>query len=60
MRQLGAILVIFGLGSFILNMMGLEFTLLAWIDNWGRATGTGIRFGMIALGAVLFFMSRDD
>lgn len=60
MRQLGAILAIFGLGSFVLNMMGLEFSLLMWIDNWGTTAGTGIRFGMIALGAVLFFMGSDD
>ena len=60
MREIGAILAILGAGSFVLNMMGLEFTLLAWIDSWGTATGTGIRVGMIVLGGFLFFQGSKD
>lgn len=60
MRQIGVILVILGAGSFVLNMMGLEFTLLAWIDSWGTATGTGIRVAMIVFGGVLFFLGNKE
>jgi hypothetical protein len=56
MKQLGTWLMIFGLGSIALNFLGLEFTLLMWIDNWGPTVGWGIRAGLAAVGAVLFFL----
>ena len=30
-----------------------------WIDIWGENTGWAIRIGMIALGAVLFFIGKN-
>ncbi len=57
MRNIGILLVLFGAGSFVLNMIGMEFKLLMWIDNWGQTTGWAIRGGMIVVGGLLFFMA---
>lgn len=53
MSTIGRILVFFGIGSFILNYMSMEFKLLMWIDNWGFRTGVLIRIGFIVLGVLL-------
>ena len=61
MRNIGMYLVFFGGGSFVLNLMGLEFALLGWIDNWGESVGVGIRVGAIVIGAALFLLgSRTE
>lgn len=60
MREIGIVLVVLGAGSFLLNMIGFEFTLIAWIDSWGTAAGTGIRFAMIVLGGFLFFIGSKE
>ena len=60
MREIGAILAILGAGSFVLNMIGFEFVLLSWIDNWGTSAGTGIRVAMIVLGGFLFFIGSKE
>lgn len=57
MGTLGVWLLIFGVGSIILNQLGREFTILMWIDMWGPSVGWGIRIGMIALGAVLLLFA---
>ncbi|MEK6771298.1 MAG: hypothetical protein AABY62_06645 [Pseudomonadota bacterium] len=56
MKSLGISLVIFGIGSLLLNLMGMEFKILMWIDNWGRGAGMAIRGGVTALGVVLFVL----
>ena len=54
MKQIGGFLVLMGAGSFILNMLGREFTLIMWIDNWGQAAGIAIRIALILAGAGLW------
>ena len=58
MRQFGIYVLIFGAGSMLLNLFGYEFRLLSWIDSWGEGVGWGIRIGLIALGAVMFFLGK--
>lgn len=58
MKNLGGLLFIFGAGSFLLNLLGREFRLLSWIDNWGDTTGIAIRVGLIVVGAALWFLGR--
>ena len=58
MKSLGGLLFIFGAGSFVLNLLGMEFKLLGWIDNWGATTGIAIRFGLVVVGAALWFVGR--
>ncbi len=57
MRGLGILLLIMGIGSFILHSMNMEFRLLQWVDNWGTDTGNIIRIGAAVLGAVLIALS---
>ncbi|TWT33394.1 hypothetical protein [Blastopirellula retiformator] len=49
----GGTLILLGAGSFLLNMIGMEFILLSWVDMWGTIPGIGIRLGVIALGVVI-------
>jgi hypothetical protein len=53
-------LFIFGAGSFVLNMLGMEFVILSWIDTWGPAIGTVIRIGLIVAGAALWLIGRKQ
>ncbi|MDR0181764.1 hypothetical protein [Lysobacter arvi] len=56
-RSLGSLLILLGVGSFVLNHFNYEFKLLAWVDHWGPSTGTMIRVGCIVLGAALWLLS---
>jgi len=60
MKNIGGILVLFGAGSFVLNMLGREFSLLMWIDNWGPTAGMAIRIGMVIVGAGLWLMGNKQ
>ena len=53
-------MVILGVGSFLLNMVGIEFVILSWIDNWGPAVGIGIRVALIVIGAAMWFIGRKQ
>ncbi len=60
MKGIGGFLVLLGAGSFVLHFMDMEFRLLGWVDNWGVAAGNGIRIGMIVVGAVLWYLGRQQ
>ena len=54
----GLTFIVMGLGSFLLNMIGVEFALLMWVDNWGPTVGAVIRLGFAALGVVMMVVPR--
>jgi hypothetical protein len=56
MKSLGGLLVIFGAGFFVLDLLNRQFAQLAWIDNWGPTVATGIKVGLIVVGAALWFV----
>ena len=60
MKSWGKWFVIFGAGSFLLNMFGLEFVLLSWIDTWGPAIGIAIRVGLVVVGAAMWLAGRKQ
>ena len=60
MQGIGGFLVLMGAGSFVLHFMDMEFRLLSWVDNWGPAAGTGIRIGMIVVGAIVWFLGKQQ
>ena len=60
MGQIASFLLLFGIGSIVLNFFNYEFMLLSWIDNWGTTAGWAIRISMIVVGAVLFFLSKGE
>ena len=60
MKSIGWLLVILGAGSFVLNLIGYEFELLMWIDNWGVEAGWAIRGAMVVAGGVLVFLGMKS
>ena len=54
MKGIGTFLFIMGAGSFVLNLIGMEFKLLMWIDLWGPSVGLAIRLGLMAAGGALW------
>lgn len=56
MGTLGGYMMLFGIGSIVLNMLEREFVILMWIDSWGTEVGWSIRIGMIVFGAILIGM----
>jgi hypothetical protein len=60
MKSIGWLLVILGAGSFVLNLIGYEFELLMWIDNWGVEVGWAIRGAMVVVGGGLLFLGMKS
>lgn len=60
MKSIGGLMAFLGVGSFIINMLGREFTLLMWIDNWGPTAGTAIRIGLVVVGGVLWYVGHQQ
>lgn len=60
MKQIGGLMALLGAGSFVLNMLGREFSLLMWIDTWGPTVGTAIRIGLVVVGAGLWFYASKQ
>ena len=60
MKQIGSLLLFFGIGSMVLNLVNYEFMLLMWVDNWGTGVGWGIRAAAVIIGAVLYFMGPEE
>lgn len=60
MQGFGGLLVLLGAGSFVLHYINMEFMLVSWVDNWGTGVGNGIRIAMIVVGAILWFMGRQQ
>lgn len=56
MKNIGGLMVLFGAGSFVLGLIGYEFSLLMWIDNWGTTVGYVIRGALIVVGGALWLM----
>ena len=60
MKSFGSLLLLLGIGSIVLNLVGFEFSLLMWIDNWGEMAGWAIRGTMIVAGGALYFLSSTS
>ena len=58
MHRLGGTLRFYGIGSFILNRLGMEFILLMWIDAWGPGIAVLIRVVLIVLGITLIALGN--
>jgi hypothetical protein len=53
---LGALLVILGVISALLQLVGFELRILRALNEQGSAVAWGVRIGLIVLGAALFFL----
>ena len=58
MKSIGGLMLLLGLGSFVLQYMEMEFKLLMWVDNWGPEAGLGIRIGLIVVGGALWLLGN--
>jgi hypothetical protein len=59
MKELGLGLLIIGLVSLLLPLLGMKFMFLNWIDQWGNTVSWAIRGGITALGLLLFMVYRN-
>ncbi len=57
---IGFILIIIGMLSLILMLVGVQFSFLTWIDGSGRLTGFVIRLLMIICGFVIIALSQTN
>ena len=60
MKFLGLFLLIIGLVSILLPLIGGNLLVLKWIDQWGETISWAIRIGITVLGAILYYMNRHD
>ena len=58
MKNIGSTLLILGVGTIVLNLIGYEFAILSWIDNWGETVGWAIWGLLIVAGGVLFVLGQ--
>lgn len=59
LSSIGAFLALAGVLSSVLYLLGYNLRILMWVDMWGVGVGWGIRLGLIAAGALLFFVSAS-
>jgi uncharacterized Tic20 family protein len=57
---LGFVLIIIGMLSLILMLVGVQLSFLTWIDAFGRLGGFVIRLLMIIGGFVIITLSQTD
>lgn len=54
----GAFLSFAGVASAALSFFNYNLKILMWIDNWGTATGWGIRAGLLVVGMLFYFLGK--
>ena len=56
MSSIGGLLVLIGVVSSVLQLIGYELRILGPLNDAGPVVAWGTRAGLIVLGAVLFFL----
>ncbi len=56
----GFLLVVLGVLSLILSLVGARFSFLAFLDHWGRLPGFVMRLLMVMIGFVIVFVNRSE
>lgn len=56
----GMVLIGIGFLAIMLNMIGLRFEFLTWIDNFGRFAGFLIRIAFIVVGFVIIAVAQTN
>jgi len=57
---IGFLLVVLGILSLILSLVGARFSFLAFLDHWGRLPGFVLRLLMVMMGFVVVFVNRSE
>ena len=59
MQKLGVAMALVGAALVALEYQGIGYDMLDWIENWGTATGWGIRVGLIVVGSLLWLLGGE-
>lgn len=57
---LGFILFLMGAVSLSINLVGLKFSFLAWIDNFGQLPSFAIKLAMIIVGIIITLVANNN
>ena len=49
MASLGVLLIVFGVGSFVLPFFNIQFELMGWVDPYQPWAGIGVALAGVAL-----------
>jgi hypothetical protein len=60
MKGIGIFLIIAAIATLILPFLGVQMRLFMWIDAWGMPSGLGIRGGMVVLGILCLWLTKDE
>ncbi len=60
MKSIGSIMFLFGAAALVLGFMDRVPRLLMWIYNWGEGPAWAIKIGLVAVGAILYFMGSRN
>ena len=60
MKTIGTYMAIFGILAIILNFFNAVPRLLAWIYNWGEGEAWGIKIAFVIVGAILYFIGKNQ
>ncbi|WP_187262639.1 hypothetical protein [Pontibacter beigongshangensis] len=60
MKFPGMILLTLGFVSLLLEFLGVNLVVLNCLSQWGGAASWAIRVSAVVLGAILYFVYRDD
>lgn len=59
-RRIGSYMMIIGVITAILPLIGYQSRIFGFFDNWGTSVGWAIKIGLIALGAFLYFGGMEE
>ena len=59
MKSIGGLILLFGASSITLSLIGFEFTLMTWVDNWGTTVGWFIRLALAVVGGFMWLFGED-
>lgn len=57
---LGFVLFVLGFSALVLSLVGVQLTILTWLDAPGKLFGFVMRLVFILLGFVIVFLARTD
>lgn len=61
MRSIGGLLLLFGIGSLVLDYFNIVFKVIAWIPSVvGEGNETWVYIGLAVVGAILYFLGNSD
>lgn len=57
---IGFFLLMFGVMTFFLNLVGVDFFLTKWLYEWNTGVSYLVRLLLMILGIVLIYVGRTD